>query len=198
MAIIECSNLPECRPVEGFPGYWVSIDGRVFSHFSSGQPKILRDGTRQRNRLPDGQVRELALGKHPGGYPTVSMKNRSVRRWACVHRLVLEEFVGPRPPGQECRHLDGDARNCHLDNLCWGTRLENAADKKRHGTLEQGECHHAAKLTVAKVRKIRQMVAGGKLNKEVAPIFGVSASCISAIVTRRGWVHVKDTSFNSG
>ena len=30
---------------------------------------------------------------------------------AYVHKLVLLAFVGPRPKGMQCRHLDGDPGN---------------------------------------------------------------------------------------
>jgi len=51
-----------------------------------------------------------------------------------VHTLVLENFVGHRPTGCEARHKDGDLTNNCVDNLEWGSRSENAHDKKRHGT----------------------------------------------------------------
>jgi hypothetical protein len=54
---------------------------------------------------------------------------------------VLAAFVGPRPPGQEARHLDGNKTDNRLSNLAWGTPLENAADKQRHGTMARGERH---------------------------------------------------------
>ena len=33
-----------------------------------------------------------------------------------------------------CRHLDGNPHNNRLDNIVWGTVVENEADKVRHGT----------------------------------------------------------------
>ena len=53
-----------------------------------------------------------------------------------VHVLVCEAFRGPRPPGQETRHLDGDPKNNALVNLKWGTRSENTKDSIRHGTFK--------------------------------------------------------------
>ena len=46
--------------------------------------------------------------------------------------LVLQTFVGPRPPDQQCRHLDSDKTNDKLSNLAWGTRQENLEDKVMH------------------------------------------------------------------
>lgn len=69
---------------------------------------------------------------------TVSDKNgyqyfypkRSHKLW--VHRAVLETFVGPCPDNHETRHKNGNCwQNC-LHNLQWGTKQENAEDKKMH------------------------------------------------------------------
>lgn len=48
-----------------------------------------------------------------------------------VHRLVLEAFVGPRPPGKQCRHLNGDSLDNRLENLAWGTNQEDCEDRRR-------------------------------------------------------------------
>jgi len=45
---------------------------------------------------------------------------------------VTEAFIGPYPPGQETRHLDGDPLNNSVGNLCYGTRAENMQDRVRH------------------------------------------------------------------
>src|SRR5580765_1006210 len=58
--------------------------------------------------------------------------NRTVRRK--IAHLVLEAFVGLRPLGMVCRHLDGDRNNNNLSNLAWGTPSENVRDSVLHGT----------------------------------------------------------------
>jgi len=52
-----------------------------------------------------------------------------------IHRLVLETFIGKRPKGMVCRHLDGNSCNNKLSNLKWGTQKENIADAFKHGRL---------------------------------------------------------------
>lgn len=58
-----------------------------------------------------------------------------------VHAVVLNAFVGPRPDGMVCRHLDDDKTNNALSNLCWGTPRENQLDVVRNGN------HFAANRT---------------------------------------------------
>lgn len=55
-----------------------------------------------------------------------------------IHELVAEAFIGPRPPGQEVRHLDGSRDNNIVSNLAYGTRSRNAYDSLEHGTHFNG------------------------------------------------------------
>ena len=50
-----------------------------------------------------------------------------------IHRLVLETFIGPMPPGSYALHNDGDKANNRLENLRWGDSSENTLDMVRHG-----------------------------------------------------------------
>jgi hypothetical protein len=62
-----------------------------------------------------------------------------------VHRLIALTFLGPRPSGQEVRHLDGDALNAAASNLAYGTRSENNLDKRSHGTDHNASKTHCPK-----------------------------------------------------
>jgi hypothetical protein len=100
-------------PVPGYDGrYYVSDRGEVRSH------------VRKATRLLAQTSRSQA------GYRGVSLGIRNPRY---VHVLVLEAFVGPRPHGAVVRHLNGDNQDNRLENLAWGTALENARDRVNHG-----------------------------------------------------------------
>lgn len=98
-----------------------------------------------------------------------------------IHHLVLEAFVGPCPEGMQCRHLDGNKENNHLSNLAWGTPIENAADKLRHGTSLDGERNHQTRLTTKQVKEIRIRRASGERLRTIAQDYGVSLPTISEI-----------------
>lgn len=51
-----------------------------------------------------------------------------------VHELVATTFHGPRPPGMEVRHLDGNSLNNAAFNVQWGTHAQNQNDQVLHGT----------------------------------------------------------------
>lgn len=87
----------------------------------------------------------------PTGYRTVSIRHEDGRcRNRYVHELVLLAFVGPRPSDEyEVLHGNGERSDNRLDNLRWGTVLENAADRDRHGRVYRGADHWRAKRAAA-------------------------------------------------
>lgn len=101
-----------------------------------------------------------------------------------VHTLVLEAFGGPRPEGMVARHLNGDPDDCSLDNLAWGTFLENEADKREHGRIARGARNGQTTLTEADVRAIR---ASSESQRAIARRFGITQSAVSLIVNRKSW-----------
>jgi hypothetical protein len=77
-----------------------------------------------RNRM--GSLwKTLKPGLNFDGYRTVSLKQGERRCTRFVHHLVLETFVGPRPPGTECLHKNSNPADNRLSNLKWGTHAEN-------------------------------------------------------------------------
>jgi len=124
------------------------------------------------------------------GYLAIRLCVNGRRPTFKVHHLVLLAFVGPRPEGMECRHLDGNKTNNRPENLCWGTSTENAADSFRHGTSPLGERNGRAKLTEANVIEIRKLLAQGMPQQAIASRFGVSRRTIGRIKSGTRWTHV--------
>lgn len=125
------------------------------------------------------------------GYWNVTLRAGLLkRRQVGIHVLVLETFVGPCPPGQEARHLDGNPANNRLSNLCWGTPLENANDKRRHGTVLRGERHPHARLTEHVVLAARQRAQNGELVCAMAIEYGVTPAVLRSAVNGRKWKHL--------
>lgn len=117
-------------PIDGYPGYQVSDQGRVRSldrevRSRWGTPKKLR-----------GRI--LSLTKVGGAYSSgryfgCTIYNDGVPKMATVHVLVLEAFVGPRPDGAHACHRDDDPENNFLENLYWGAPRENVRDSINSG-----------------------------------------------------------------
>jgi hypothetical protein len=128
----------------------------------------------------------------------VTLRKDRKGRQAYVHQLVLETFVGPCPPGMQCRHFpDQSTKNNYLSNLAWGTQSENEQDKKVHGTFDsnrnngpRGEAVNTAKLTIERVRQLRAMHAAGTSIAVLAKTAGVSWTAMADMVKRKTWKHV--------
>jgi hypothetical protein len=162
-------------PVVGFEDrYEVSNMGRVRSLPKLKQPelKILKPSLRV------------------GGYLLVTLRRDTAPHQLRIHCLVLEAFVGPRPEGHEARHLNGKRNDNRLDNLAWGTKLENANDKRVHGTMCIGENHGRAKLTAADVLEIRRLHKAGARQVDLAKQFGIVQSKISSAILGYTWGHI--------
>jgi hypothetical protein len=123
------------------------------------------------------------------GHLFVNLVRGGIKKCRAVHRLVLEAFVGPCPPGYQCCHWDGDPGNNHLENLRWGTPKDNADDTLRHGRRAVG-ARVRAKLTESQVLEIRRLSAGGCSARELAARFSVSSQNIALIVSRRTWKYL--------
>lgn len=121
-----------------------------------------------------------------GPYSKVVLSNRHTRP---VHVLVLQAFVGPRPDGLVSRHMDGNTENNRLDNLCYGTQLENYDDRRRHGTTLIGEANPNAILTAQQVREIRAL-AGTDTHKNIGRRYGVVESTIDKVLSGANWAHL--------
>jgi len=105
-----------------------------------------------------------------------------------IHHMVLEAFVGKKPDGAQCRHINGDKEDNRLCNLAWGTPKENAADKIIHGTEGFGEKNSMARLTRAKVKEmIRIRSETGESYAKIGRRYGVSAMTAYRAVEKQSW-----------
>lgn len=158
------------RSVPGHSGYEVSDRGSVRSY-------------RNRQGHPIETPRVLSPGA-VRGYQQIKL-GRS--RQTKVHILVLEAFVGPRPEGMVCRHLDGNGMNNQLSNLRWGTPEENYADRHLHGTHNTGSRNGRATVSEADVVAIRKRIAAGEKHAAIAQDFGVTRGVVAHISAGRTW-----------
>lgn len=161
-----------------FPGYEITPDAQVRSR----RP---RNGIGALTEEP----RHIWPRVNRGGYLQFTLCRDGELVTRTAHRLVLETFVGPRPDGLECRHLNGNRMdNRWPENICWDEHQVNMDDRQTHGTVPRGEQVNGCILTEEKVRYVLSSEASGA---HLARELGVSASAISLIRKRKNWRHVK-------
>lgn len=170
------------QPVVDHADYEVSDLGRVRSWINSARrrraaPVILKL-TRQRQQSGYAYI-------HLGGGPRL-----------LVHVMVLEAFVGAKPPELEARHLDDDPSNNRASNLVWGTRRENHLDAVRNGRFRPlpaaaGEAHPRAKLTEEEVVLLRKLRGAGWKLAILAARFQISVGHAWHVANRDAWSAVE-------
>lgn len=161
--------------VRGYKGlYRISTHGRI----RSVDRYIPGNGWRnQKTRKIPGKM--MTPLPNRGGYLHVTLSNNGVKKLFRLHTLVLTTFVGPCPPGMECRHYpDQDRKNNRLENLQWGTRGENNKDKRENGTNYFRK--HSPKF-IARIRKLSRRMR----NVDISNKLGVSQQYVSNVIHNR-------------
>lgn len=164
--------------IAGFPGYEVSDEGRIRSTIWRGKGF---------GQLPNAEPKVLSPWFDGHGYRKVSLRRDGRTHAPKVCSLVLEAFVGPRPPRSDACHNDGDRSNDVLSNLRWDTRAANLADCVEHGTITRGARTGTAKLTEEQVLEIREACSRGESQSAIAERFGVNQTTVSKIHRRARW-----------
>lgn len=178
------------KEIPGFPGYRVGSDGSVWScrirTYRRGQGRV---GVQYVFGTAWFTMKPSIVGN---GYLQVQLFKDGKSIHKLVHRLVLESFVGPCPPGMECRHYpDNDRANCSLDNLSWATKKVNQRDRVEHGTDCRGDKQGQSKLTDAQAAQIIPRVDSGESRARIAREFGVSRTIISRLANKKTFRHLR-------
>lgn len=167
----------EWHAVVGFPDYEVSSLGRVRSWKRQG-PSVDLAMT----------PRILRTSSHSAGYPTVALHKFGTQSTRLVHTLVAEAFIGPRQAGMQVCHGDGVPTNNRVENLRYGTAVDNAADRRQHGNTASHERHPMARLTPIQVAAIRAEYETASVTiSDLSRKFGIGRKQIRSIVRNESW-----------
>ncbi len=172
-----------------------TVDGEPYPYEVSDKGRVRRvtpnphgDGT-----WP-GKI--LRPAKQSSGYLTVTLSKhgRGHTRTVLVHRLVLEAFRGPFPPGMESNHLDSRKTHNILRNLEFRTHKNNSwravLDIERRSATHLGELNGNAKLSKWNVLDILGRYIEGEKVSVLAEEYGVDRHTISNICAGHNWQHI--------
>jgi len=163
-------------PIPGYEGiYSVSNLGRIRTHKRS----VERGNSFL--TVPDKIMKTPSDGK---GYAHFNARKEGKTKTLWVHICVAAAFKGKRPEGYDVRHLDGNPANNAIQNLEYGTRVQNINDSIKHGTHLFGAKKKNAKLSDSEAIAISQ---SNDTCAQLAVTYNVSAGTIHAIRSGRAW-----------
>lgn len=157
------------KTVKESPAYEISDMGRLRHTFKNEKTKLIKPSSNSTNK-----------GKKDYQFYVIEGKKYY------VHFLVLTTFVGTKPIGYECDHINGDKHDNTLDNLRFISRSENRSHK--------GTQHPNSKLNDEKVRQLRALwLLKNSLDlnlSKLADLFEVTPSAISSAINKKSWSHI--------
>lgn len=166
---------------------WAPIAGFELDYAVSTMGRVKRTSRAPRTR--PGKI--LKCPQHRvSRYRCVTLVARNKRRHARVHHLVCEAFIGPRPPGGEVNHLNGDKGDPRLENLEYTTRRGNALHAARVLGRFRGSNSGRAKIDEADALAIRERLARGDRQVDIGADYGICQTAVSSIKRGKAWRHV--------
>lgn len=138
---------------------------------------------------PDEGCWEWKRHRNQYGYGSLTVEGRTIY----AHILAYKLGNGPIPDGLHVLHKCDNPRCINPAHLEVGTRSKNMADCHARGrsrippTRKRGESNGSAKLTAEKVSIIRDGLAAGVTQRQLADRFGVSQTLISRINRQEIW-----------
>lgn len=176
------------KPIEEFPGYFVSNLGKVYSDsprrgFYELTPRPNKDGYLRVDLKKAGVKRETGSTRNQG-------KGKTFQR--SVHLLVAEAFLGPKPnPKSQVDHINNQ-RDCnHINNLRYISSSDNVKKSFEYNLNTTIFGIQGDKLpNLLKRGRILEMAEEGfsyrEIAREVYPEYKQAHKFVKRILTERG------------
>jgi len=133
-------------PINEFPNYMVTDDGKVFSKRSNQYLNPF-----ERN-----------------GYLRVTLCNHQNRKTKPIHRIVAITYIQNPNNLSEVNHIDGDKHNNKIENLEWVSRQENVNHRMKNGLHHQPGIlveYHGERFTIIEELEPRISKLGCKVRR---------------------------------
>lgn len=159
--------------------YMVYVDGRVFSN--------------KTNKF-------LSFSKKKKGYHQCAMRIGGRKIVELKHRLIALCYK-PNPNPKKfniVRHLNDIPDDNRLENLEWGTELDNVIDAIKNGGFHNrvfglsGIKHPKSRLTEKEIYEIREKYDCGESPKKIGELYKIGSDHACRIGRRQQWKHLPE------
>lgn len=161
-------GLSEVRPVDGFPDYYITNDGAVYSKKFN-------------------KTRKLKPSIVAYGYYGVILCQNGKTYSKRVHRLVAEAFIPKVKKKSQVNHKNGNKLDNSIENLEWCTPKENIHHAFNELSRRGGNC----KLSDTQAIAVKSSHAQGIKIKDLAKQYGLCRKIIKRIVKGVSYNHIK-------
>lgn len=169
--------------------------------FGEGNYAVSNKG-RVRRETPGSKTwvgKIMKIGHNKKGYPGVQLYVNGKNTCYFVHKLVAQEFIGPRPKGKQVNHKDLNKKNNDYRNLEYKSGLGNIRHAIKNGVKwgsaardTHGENNPFVKLSWEIVRKMRKLDVTNKYTQqEIADKFNLSQAVVWPILAHRTWKEIQ-------
>lgn len=137
----------------------------------------------------------LVKGKNVNGYLAMDIVYKGVRKMHYIHCLIAEHFLAkPAFKNAVVIHLDWKKENNKASNLQFAKPADafvRTAKQNKKMAIKNGTYELTSKLKKEQVIKIKQALAKGVLQKQLAIKYKISEMQISRIAHGQSWSYVK-------
>lgn len=154
-------------------GYFATIDGNVIG---------------KRGKL----LKPFPVGTDIRKYYAIDISTKEkIFKSQYLHRIIWITYNGEIPVGFEINHIDGDKRNCSLNNLEIVTSSENSLHSfKLNLQNNQGENHPNKKINDEIALIIMSRIKNKKSLKSISNELNVSINIVKDISRGKTWQHL--------
>lgn len=177
--------MEEWKQIQDLPVdfYYVSSEGRV---------KTI-DHTDSIGRYKKGHIVRQSFDRY--GYKrlvfhlVINGKEKFFNR--LIHQLVAKAFI-PNPKNyKQVNHIDGNKEHNYVSNLEWCNAQQNVKHSIATGLRKTGDKTPQARFTNAEVLEIRNMLANGISQAQIAKHYNCPYSTIKNIARKRCWNYLE-------
>lgn len=126
--------------------------------------------------------------EHHSGYCYMNYDGKNIG----IHRISWMLYNGMIPNDMSVLHKCDNRKCSNPQHLFLGTNKDNIIDMDKKGRRNpvKGEAHVNSKLTIEKVKKIKELLNLGVPISRISKDYSMSATAISAIKAGRTWKYV--------